>query len=108
VIYANKSPNIIGNITTIFGGDMQQTAQSAVCPKCGSADAQKVKYTWWGGFLGPSMFSLVKCNSCGTQYNSKTGKPAQTAILIYLLVSFVLAFCVCGGFAAFSAFLNSQ
>ena len=85
----------------------QQLAQTVVCPKCGSTDAKKIKYTWWGGALGPSIFNLVKCNSCGTQYNSKTGKSAQTAVLIYTLVSFVLAFLACGAFAVFAALVNN-
>ncbi len=67
---------------------MQQPTQYAACPKCGSTDAKKVSFTWWGGALGPSLFSLVKCNSCGTEYNSKTGKPAQNSILIYLAYPF--------------------
>lgn len=58
-------------------------SQNAPCPKCGSTDAKKVSYTWWGGFLGPKMFNHVKCNSCGTTYNSKTGKSNTPAIIIY-------------------------
>lgn len=86
---------------------MQQPTQYAACPKCGSTNAKKISFTWWGGALGPSLFSLVKCNSCGTEYNGKTGKPAQNSILIYLAVSFLLAFCVCGGLAVFSALMNN-
>lgn len=86
---------------------MQQSTQYAACPKCGSTDAKKISFTWWGGALGPSLFSLVKCNSCGTEYNGKTGKPTRNSMLIYLAVSFLLAFCVCGGFAVFSALMNN-
>ena len=86
---------------------MQNTTQYAPCPQCGSTNAAKVKYTWWGGALGPAMFTHVKCNNCGTQYNGKTGKSNQNSIIIYVLASFVLAFCVCGGFAALSFFLNN-
>ncbi|HLO28636.1 MAG TPA: hypothetical protein VK249_05855 [Anaerolineales bacterium] len=84
-----------------------QLTQYAACPNCGSTDATKVKFTWWGGALGPSMFTHVKCNNCGTQFNGKTGKSNQNNILIYVLVSFVLVFCVCGGFAVFSALMNN-
>jgi hypothetical protein len=87
---------------------MQNTAQYAPCPKCGQTNATKVGFTWWGGALGPRMFSQVKCQNCGTEYNGKTGKSNQQAILIYLAVSFLLAFCVCGGAAALSFLLNSQ
>ena len=86
---------------------MQQPTQYAVCPKCGSTNAKKVSFTWWGGALGPALFSLVKCNSCGTEYNGKTGRPARNSMLIYLAVSFLLAFCVCGGTALVSFFMNN-
>lgn len=89
----------------MIGGDMRAT-QSMPCPKCGSTNVEKVKFTWWGGALGPSLFTHVKCNNCGTQFNGKTGKSNQTNILIYFLASFVLAFCVCGGFAFLSYFVN--
>lgn len=64
--------------------------QYAPCPKCGSTNAQKVGYTWWGGALGPALFHHVKCNSCGTTYNGKTGKSNVTAIIIYSVVIFVI------------------
>lgn len=64
----------------------------ANCPFCrcpGRAD--KVSFTWWGGLLGPVMFSHVKCRKCGRAYNGKTGKPNDTAIAIYIAVSVALA-----------------
>jgi transposase-like protein len=85
-----------------------QITQYAPCPNCGSTDIKKVGYTWWGGALGPAMFTHVKCNNCNTQYNGKTGKSNQNSIIIYVVVSFVLVFCVCGGFAILSAILNNS
>ena len=87
---------------------MQNTTQVAACPKCGQTNAQKVNFTWLGGALGPRLFSQVKCQNCGAEYNGKTGKSNQQAIIIYLAVSFLLAFCICGGMAALSVILNSQ
>jgi transposase-like protein len=85
---------------------MQNTTQYAPCPKCGQSNAQKVNFTWWGGALGPRLISHVKCQNCATEYNGKTGKSNQTGILLYFLVTFVLAFCICGGLAVVSALLN--
>ncbi len=85
---------------------MQATTQYKPCPNCGSTNVEKVKFTWWGGALGPSMFTHVKCSNCGTPFNGRTGKSNQTNILIYFAASFVLAFCVCGGFAFLSYFIN--
>ena len=87
---------------------MQNPTQYAPCPNCRQSNAQPVKYTWWGGALGPKMMSHVKCQSCNTQYNGKTGKSNTQSIVIYNLVVFVLAFCVCGGFAALSTILQNQ
>ncbi len=84
---------------------MQNPTQYAPCPKCGQSNAKKVGYTWWGGALGPSMFTHVKCQSCNTQYNGKTGQSNQNNIIVYVLVSFLIAFCLCGGFAVFQAFV---
>jgi uncharacterized Zn finger protein len=66
--------------------------QVAACPNCGKTDAKKITYTWWGGALGPRMFSHVKCNNCGAGYNSKTGKSNTVPITIYVVVTFVIAF----------------
>ena len=87
---------------------MQNPTQYAPCPKCGQSNAQKVTFTWWGGALGPRLFTQVKCQNCKTEYNGKTGKSNQTNILIYFVASFVIAFCICGGMAALSIFLNNQ
>jgi len=62
----------------------------APCPKCGSTDAKKVGYTWWGGALGPALLHHAKCNQCGNTYNGKTGKSNVTAIVIYSVVIIVI------------------
>ncbi|MGC4102736.1 hypothetical protein [Ferruginibacter sp.] len=62
------------------------------CPKCGSGLVTPVKYTWWGGLLGPKMLHHTKCESCGYRYNSKTRKSNTTGIIIYSVVLFVIAF----------------
>jgi predicted nucleic-acid-binding Zn-ribbon protein len=61
------------------------------CPKCASEKAELISFTWWGGIVGPKMFTHVKCTQCGTTYNGKTGKSNQTAIAIYVAVSTVVA-----------------
>lgn len=43
-------------------------------------------FTWWGGFIGPRILSHVKCNSCGEQFNGKTGKSNTVGIIIYTVV----------------------
>lgn len=41
----------------------------APCPKCSSARAEKIGFTLWGGLLGPSLVTHVKCGECGATYN---------------------------------------
>lgn len=64
------------------------------CPKCGSANVAPVKFTWWGGLLGPKMFHHTKCNECKYTYNSKTRKSNTMPIVIYSVVAFVVVFAV--------------
>jgi C4-type Zn-finger protein len=62
------------------------------CPKCNNALVSAVKYTWWGGLLGPKIFHHTRCNGCGYRYNSKTRKSNTSAIVIYSAVLFGIAF----------------
>ncbi len=57
-----------------------------------------MSFTWWGGILGPKLLSHVKCGSCGTQYNGKTGGSNTTGIIIYtvIVVSILAALLVIG------------
>ena len=64
------------------------------CFKCGNSLARKVKFTWWGGLIGPKMFHHVKCVECGQLFNSKSGRSNSTAIAIYFIVTLTLALAV--------------
>jgi transposase-like protein len=64
------------------------------CPKCASKIVTKVKYTWWGGVLGPRMLHHTKCQTCGYTYNSKTRKPNTQGIVMYSVGMFVIVFAV--------------
>jgi rubredoxin len=59
------------------------------CPKCGGP-AEKLRFTWWGGILGPKILTHVKCTSCGYRYNGKSGKDNTTGIIIYTAVVAIL------------------
>ena len=58
----------------------------APCPFCNARNAEKIKFTWWGGLLGPKLLKHVKCLGCGKGYNGKTGKDNTTNIVIYSIV----------------------
>jgi phage FluMu protein Com len=65
----------------------------ADCPQCGSpGQATKVIYTWWGGFLGPLIFSLVQCEHCGAQYNGTSGSDSSTGIMVWKVLSVISIF----------------
>ncbi|HET7145161.1 MAG TPA: hypothetical protein VFI68_14170 [Anaerolineales bacterium] len=87
---------------------MQNPTQYAPCPNCGQSNAKKIRYTWWGGALGPAIFSHVKCQNCGTEYNGKTGQSNKQNIVIYFLAGAFITFCICGGFALLAALSNNH
>lgn len=68
----------------------------APCPSCRSAQAQPVKFTWWGGMLGPKLLHHVKCEQCGAQYNGKTGQSNTRGIIIYSVIVGAIAFLFTG------------
>ena len=65
--------------------------QVAPCPKCKNTSATKVRFTWWGGALGPKLFHVVQCTQCRTRFNGKTGGSLTNVIIVYQLVAFVVA-----------------
>ncbi len=64
----------------------------APCPSCGCTHAENIKWTIWGGLIGPKMLHHVRCHRCGTAYNGKTGKDNTAAITVFLVVGIVLGF----------------
>lgn len=77
----------------------------APCPSCSSTDADAVEYTWWGGVLGPRLLTHVRCRSCGTFYNGKTGESNQGAIIAY---SVALAATVCAMLWVYGTFVGTR
>jgi hypothetical protein len=51
----------------------------------------KLRFTWWGGILGPKILNHVKCNGCGKNFNGKTGKDNTTGIVIYSVIVAIIA-----------------
>lgn len=64
----------------------------APCPKCNTANAEQMSFTWWGGLIGPKILTHVKCNNCSATYNGKTGKDNTTNIIIYSVVVGLIIF----------------
>jgi hypothetical protein len=81
-------------------------SEYAPCPECDAEDAEKVTFTWWGGLIGPALFTHVKCQECGTAYNGRTGRSNTTNIVLYSIVAFAIAIVVFGAMAiAFGMFM---
>jgi len=62
------------------------------CPKCGATGSQLLKFTWWGGALGPKMLTHVKCQNCGHKFNGKNGGSNVAGVAIYMIVTCILSF----------------
>lgn len=69
---------------------LNEFANETGCPKCGSGIVSPVRYTWWGGLIGPKLLHHTKCEVCGYRYNSKTRKSNTTGIIIYSVVLVVI------------------
>lgn len=74
-------------------------SQHVPCVKCATPDPQPVKFTWWGGVIGPKLLHHVKCGRCGNVYNGKTGASNTQGIIIYTLVIMAVAFMIFFGLA---------
>ena len=72
----------------------------AACPKCKNTTATKVRFTWWGGALGPKLFTVVQCTKCATRFNGKTGASLTNTIIIYQVVMFGIALLLFGAYLA--------
>jgi ribosomal protein S27E len=56
------------------------------CPQCGAEGAKRVKWTAWGSFYGPAMFSHVRCPECGYCYNGRTGRSNVVPAIIFVTI----------------------
>jgi hypothetical protein len=63
----------------------------AACFNCKNTTATKVRFTWWGGALGPKLFNVVKCARCGKTFNGKTGASLTNVIIVYQAIAFAVA-----------------
>jgi hypothetical protein len=64
------------------------------CPRCRRPDPEQVKFTWWGGLLGPKLLKHVKCNGCGLTYNGKSGQSNTTNIVVYSVIVAAIVFAI--------------
>ena len=60
---------------------------AGLCPRCHSSDLKQPRYTWWGGWLGPSLFKHSVCRACGFGFNRETGLGNRRKIIVYVAVS---------------------
>jgi hypothetical protein len=60
------------------------------CPFCQHDLSKPVRFTPWGGVVGPRIFSLVKCTGCGGQFNGKSGRRVDRGIRIYTLATMIV------------------
>jgi hypothetical protein len=47
-----------------------------------------VRFTLWGGVIGPRLLSLVQCAACGIHYNGKNGARVEKTIRLYTCLMF--------------------
>jgi predicted Zn finger-like uncharacterized protein len=67
------------------------------CPQCGAEGPKRVKWTAWGSFYGPALFSHVRCLECGYCYNGKTGRSNILAAAVFVTVPLLGILGIIGG-----------
>ena len=63
-----------------------RSSEYVPCPRCSRPGPEQMKFTWWGGLLGPVLFNHVKCHGCGLTYNGKSGQSNTNNIVIYSVI----------------------
>lgn len=67
-------------------------APTAPCPKCkNDKDPKRPGFTWWGGVLGPKLLNHAICANCGTGYNAKSGKSNLGPVILYQVITCLIA-----------------
>ena len=79
----------------------------APCPNCRQSAAEQLKFRWWGGLIGPKILTHVKCQSCGKQYNGKTGNDNTNGIIIYCVIVGVICLGLVVGLFALVAIVST-
>jgi hypothetical protein len=60
------------------------------CPCCAGNTSSRIRFTLWGGAIGPALLSLVQCATCGIHYNGKHGTRVEKTIRLYTCIMFTL------------------
>jgi len=68
------------------------------CPRCGQVAGKRLRYTWWGGAVGPAMMSLTQCQACGYQFNAKTGQSTKKAVIAYNVIALAIGIVIVVGY----------
>ena len=81
---------------------LERITTPGACPRCGSQTALKVRFTWWGGALGPRIFHVVRCVACNRAYNGKTGATLTWAIVVYQGVAMAITLALLAAYLYFA------
>lgn len=60
-------------------------AKERTCPHCGSTNVKRLRFTWWGGFVGPWLLRYVRCGGCGKKSSLRPGRRRLLWIVLYNL-----------------------
>lgn len=71
------------------------------CPRCGEEEAKRVKWTPWGSFYGPALFTHVRCTACGYAYNGKSGGSNLIPAIIFVTIPLLIILAILGVLAWF-------
>jgi DNA-directed RNA polymerase subunit M/transcription elongation factor TFIIS len=71
------------------------------CPRCGEEGAKRVKWTPWGSFYGPALFSHVRCPACAYAYNGKSGRSNLIPAIVFVTIPLLIILGILGALGWF-------
>jgi|GEM_PF-892754 len=60
------------------------------CPYCQHDRSRKVRFTPWGGVLGPAIMRVVACAQCGQQFSGRNGSKIEGHRRVYSIIMIVM------------------
>lgn len=63
------------------------------CVRCPTGEAARLRWSWWGGWIGPRLLGYVHCQECGTIWSTRPGswRGPAAVFLLRLAVAAVVA-----------------
>ena len=66
------------------------------CQRCPAGHTSPLRFSWWGGLVGPWLLSYVHCHECGASYSTRSGRAAWGGMLLIFALRLLVTGLVAG------------